>query len=536
MKAAIYSRKSKFTGKGDSIENQVQMCKDHANNLGIHEFEVYEDEGFSGGNIDRPQFQKMLKDAHEKKFDTLICYRLDRVSRNIADFSTLIEELQKLSINFISIREQFDTSTPMGRAMMYIASVFAQLERETIAERVRDNMIELAKSGRWLGGQPPLGFKSEKITYIDSEFKERSLVKLVPVHEDLEVVKFLYSKYIELGSVSQVRKYLLQNNIKTKRNKDFSIHTLISALRNPVYVKANDEVIAYLKDNNISTVGNPNGKKAILTYNKQDSRRVAKDKSEWVAAITKHEGIIEANTWLKIQKQIDLNKDSFTSLGKSNVGLLTGLLRCKKCKGPMKITYGSKQKNNDKKRRYYYNCVLKCNSGGVRCSSKNAPGEELDKKVISKLKNLTLDSGLLFKQLKDFRDESLSNNKSETECKALKQKMSANQESIQNLVQQLSMNENSIAAEYILKGIEKLDSENKQLNIRLINLELESDTNSQSSFDLELMMKTAKEFNQIIDTADFKLKKYLISTIVDFVEWNDETREAEIHMFGLKKK
>ena len=93
MIGAIYSRKSKFTGKGESIENQVQLCKEHGKNLGITEFSIYEDEGFSGGNTHRPKFQEMLKDAKNKKFDVLICYRLDRVSRNIADFSLLIQEL-----------------------------------------------------------------------------------------------------------------------------------------------------------------------------------------------------------------------------------------------------------------------------------------------------------------------------------------------------------------------------------------------------------------------------------------------------------
>ena len=130
--AAIYSRKSKITGIGESIINQIELCKQECRHLGIEEFRIYEDEGFSGKNIKRPEFQKMLMDAKEKQFQVLICYRLDRISRNISDFSTLINQLDSLNISFISVNEQFDTSTPMGRAMMYIASVFAQLERETI--------------------------------------------------------------------------------------------------------------------------------------------------------------------------------------------------------------------------------------------------------------------------------------------------------------------------------------------------------------------------------------------------------------------
>ena len=100
---------------------------------------VYEDEGFSGGNLERPQFKKMMKDSQKIEFAAIVVYRLDRISRNISDFAGLIEELSALGTAFISIREQFDTATPLGRAMMYIASVFSQLERETIAERIRDN-------------------------------------------------------------------------------------------------------------------------------------------------------------------------------------------------------------------------------------------------------------------------------------------------------------------------------------------------------------------------------------------------------------
>ena len=117
---------------------------------------IFEDEGFSAKNIERPEFKKMLSLILDNKINILICYRLDRISRNIADFSSLINQLSEHNVAFISIKEQFDTRTPMGRAMMYIASIFAQLEREVIAERVRDNLLELAKTGAWLGGDPPL--------------------------------------------------------------------------------------------------------------------------------------------------------------------------------------------------------------------------------------------------------------------------------------------------------------------------------------------------------------------------------------------
>ena len=136
MKFAIYSRKSKATDKGESIGNQVEMCRNYinANAPGEeHEFLIYEDEGFSGKNTKRPEFLRMMQDAKKKRFQQVVVYRLDRISR-----MTITEKLQSSGIGFISINERFDTTTPMGSAMMQIAAVFAQLERETIAERVQD--------------------------------------------------------------------------------------------------------------------------------------------------------------------------------------------------------------------------------------------------------------------------------------------------------------------------------------------------------------------------------------------------------------
>ena len=167
MNVAIYSRKSKITDSGESISNQIELCKEYLKyHFEEYIISIYEDEGFSGGNINRPEFHKLMQDIESKKINFLMCYRLDRISRNVADFAGTLEFLQKYNVAFVSISEQFDTTTPIGRAMVYISSVFAQLERETIGERIKDNMLELAKDGRWLGGQTPLGFKSEAVIKI----------------------------------------------------------------------------------------------------------------------------------------------------------------------------------------------------------------------------------------------------------------------------------------------------------------------------------------------------------------------------------
>ena len=224
---AVYSRKSRFTGKGESIGNQVELCKEyvrvHYGDAAVNKVIVYEDEGFSGGNLNRPDFKKMMDAARKRKFKAVIVYRLDRISRNVSDFAGLIEELARLDISFVSIKEQFDTGTPMGRAMMYVASVFSQLERETIAERIRDNMHELAKTGRWLGGTTPTGYASEAVQSITIDGKSKKVCKLELVPEEADIVRTIYDLYIETDSLTLTETALIKQGIKTKNNNTLPV-------------------------------------------------------------------------------------------------------------------------------------------------------------------------------------------------------------------------------------------------------------------------------------------------------------------------
>ena len=184
MNIAIYSRKSKFTGKGDSIDNQIELCREyvrfHFPDASSSDIVTFEDEGFSGKTLDRPQFQKLMRMQESNPFDALVVYRLDRVSRNVGDFAKLIEKLNRSGTAFVSVKEQFDTSTSMGRAMMNVSAVFAQLERETIAERVRDNMYLMAKDSCWTGGTTPFeGNSGEYLRYAHRNKKDYKPIALL---------------------------------------------------------------------------------------------------------------------------------------------------------------------------------------------------------------------------------------------------------------------------------------------------------------------------------------------------------------------
>ena len=212
---AIYVRKSTLTDKGKSINTQINMCKSYArdNSILTDEGFIYVDEGYSGKDTNRPSFKKMLDDLQKKKFNTIICYRLDRISRSINDFSNLIDILEKYKIGFISIKENFDTHTPMGRSMMYIASVFSELERETIRERIKDNLYGLARSGRWLGGITPTGYESKGMFLLNDDLHKKKIYELKAIDSEITLIKTLFNKFLKFNVLCGI---LLSSDEETK--------------------------------------------------------------------------------------------------------------------------------------------------------------------------------------------------------------------------------------------------------------------------------------------------------------------------------
>ena len=538
-KAAIYSRKSIFTGKGESIENQIEMCKDYyLRHYGSDvDFIIYEDEGFSGGNTKRPKFQEMLSDIKLKKFDTLICYRLDRISRNVADFSSTLELLQDNNIDFISIKEQFDTSTPMGRAMVYISSVFAQLERETIAERVRDNMLQLAKTGRWLGGQEPFGFKSEKIIYIDENFNERSLMKLSPVKDELEVVKLIFDKYLETNSITQVTNYLQDNLYKGKNGGDWGTTQVKKILSSAIYVTSTEETHNYLKSLGINVFGEPNGN-GYLSYNKTRKMIFDRDITEWIYAVAKHKGVIDSKTWLTVQSILEKNKHKKikrTATGTNNTALLTGILKCSKCGSNMIIKQGHKSKTEEGKRYDYYVCSKKDNSRGKKCDNKNVRADRLDSIVLRELKNYNKD--YLEESLIEILNTATDNSNNINKINKLNLEISEKETSISNLVKQLSSAPNEIVANYIMEEINKLSNDISEAKKLLEKLKENKETKKNDIDNLNLILDMLNTFNGTFDfIEDIQQKRLMLQTLLSSAIWNGENYEVKLNILEDKKK
>ena len=540
MRVAIYSRKSRFTGRGESIENQIQMCKEYAiNNIGLSEkeFVIFEDEGFSGGNTNRPEFKRMMREARCKKIDIVICYRLDRISRNVSDFSQLINELEKYNISFISVKEQFDTTKPMGRAMMYIASVFSQLERETIAERIRDNMLQLAKTGRWLGGITPTGYKSEMTLKKDSSLKQNRMYSLKIIPEEAELVKEIYDKFIATKSITKVEKSLLENRLTTKNGVDFSRFSVKFILTNPVYAIADEKLYDYLSAQGYeiySDIKEFNGVRGLMAYNKTRQGKNStcdknRDPKDWVIAVGMHPGLIPSFKWIEVQKLMQQNKSKAYRKVKNTNALLSGILKCENCGSFMRPKTMTRL-NSKGEKVFYYICELKEKSNITRCDTPNINGNVLDELILEKL------SSMMKKYIPAVNPGILTNRLSiqmegNPEIKLIKDKLAAAQNEISNLMRLVSKEADEKVQSMILKRMESISQD-----INIYSSKIKQSEDSKIKYSLEtpnenrLIQMLSDPGFCILNIMNINQKRSIVKSTVNVITWDG--RQIKIRLKG----
>jgi site-specific DNA recombinase len=240
VRSAIYTRKSSEEGldqEFNSLQAQREACEAFINSQ-RHEGwvclpQAYDDGGFSGATMERPALQRLLADIAAGRVDTVVVYKIDRLTRSLTDFAKIVEILDQRSTSFVSVTQQFNTTTSMGRLTLNVLLSFAQFEREVIGERIRDKIAASKRKGMWMSGVPPLGYLVEdrKLRTIDSE---------------AEIVRAIFCRYAELGSVRLVKQELDAGGIKSKSwtsasgrpigGKPFSRGALYLMLQNRTYL------------------------------------------------------------------------------------------------------------------------------------------------------------------------------------------------------------------------------------------------------------------------------------------------------------
>lgn len=537
---AIYSRKSKFTGKGESIENQVEMCRQYiAAHYSQEEADaalIYEDEGFSGGTLERPRFKKMMDDSQKIKFAAIVVYRLDRISRNIGDFAKLIEDLGSREIGFVSIREQFDTTSPMGRAMMYIASVFSQLERETIAERIKDNLRELSKTGRWLGGTTPTGYESESVSSVTVDGKTRKACKLKIIPEEINLVRLIYDKFIETGSLTKTNQFLLQGHYRTKRGKSFTRFAVKSILSNPVYMVADGDAYNYLVEKNVGLFSENNafdGKCGIMAYNRtlQRAGKATQEKpmNEWIVSVGKHEGVIPGAVWVKVQNLLQLNKSKNYRKPRSNAALLSGILCCGKCGAYMRPKMSGRM-TAEGEPVYTYLCTSKERGKDHGCDMKNAGGNMLDRKIISVAESFGGQGYEMARQIKQTKKRISGNCRAcEAEAVKIKSQLKETEKDIESLVLSLGKSCGAPAEKYIMERINEFHEKGESMKKRLSELEAILRRHELAADDFDLIRRRLSAMGESIKDYSVEQKRAAVRAFVRKIIWDGE--DAHVYLF-----
>lgn len=430
---AIYARQSIEKKDSLSIEAQIKLCRTEAGG----DARIFQDKGYSGKNTKRPAFTELMNAVEAGEIKKIFVYKLDRFSRSVADFGRLWEILERHAVEFVSITEKFDTSSPIGRAMLNIVLVFAQLERETTAERVKDNYIHRFRLGVWTGGPAPYGFDLTKIT------SDGRQVSSLAANEHADNVKKIFEEYAKPETtLRSLAKYLTEQKIHGPRRAAWDNVTLSRILHSPLYVKANEEIYWYYIEQGMNIQQEPDafdGLHACNVIGRRDrSRNKYNPPGGQMLTMANHIGFIEPALWLKVQDKLSKN----AQISKANAGKyswLTGLMKCGKCGYAVKINY-SKSEN-----KLYLLCSGRSNFGACDASI-HIELRELEEYISSQISEM----------LNSSPPDNLPNSEE------LSEEILSVEQRIERLVGALSES-SEISASYISKQIDFLHKERDEL-------------------------------------------------------------------------
>ena len=477
-KCGLYVRVSteRQAVEGESLDEQEERLREFCRVRNWKVVKVYREEGKSAKDTNRPAFKELLKGIENGLIDTLVVKKLDRLSRSIIDFEKIYNFLQSHHVDLVSLHENFDTTTAIGRAVVRIVMVFAQLEREQTAERTLDVMEHRAKEGLWNGGYPPLGY----------DLKDG---KLVVNSKEAKVVKLIFEKYLEFASYTKVAKWLNEQGYRTKefisrRSKkqggsEFIDTYIARVLKHPVYIGK----IKY------------KGK----LYDGQ------------------HTPIIDEETFNLVQEIIKSNYKRTSSIKRQTKHkfLLEGLLKCGVCGSYMTPTWAK-----SKGRRYfYYECTSNQHKGRGTCEGGSIRADLIENLVLERMKEISQNEILLYRLVHDASAEAKAKvDKLEEKRVILKLRIKELEDKGRKYTRQLVEIKGKAAERFLLKEIEEVENQLKELEKELTAIESEIQRLKEYVLNAELIKDSfkylSKIFPQLSQPEQKGLLKMLIKEIV----------------------
>ncbi len=363
IRCAIYTRKSSEEGleqEFNSLDAQREAAEAYIVSQKAEGWTAlpdrYNDGGYSGGSMDRPALDRLLRDIEQGKVDCVVVYKVDRLSRSLLDFARIMETFDNHGVSFVSVTQQFNTTHSMGRLTLNILLSFAQFEREIIGERIRDKLAAQARKGKWTGGAPVLGYDVDR-----SGPSPRLVINAM----ETACVREIFRMYLQEASLLPVVKELTRRGWTNKQRitkkgkqvggRPFDKSTLHVLLTNPIYIgqtRYKDELHA-----------------------------------------GEHEAIIDQDVFNRVQHQLKHNGRTGGVEVRNKYGaLLRGLLRCKNCGAAMAHSFCTKYKRISYR---YYRCINAMKRGHDVCPTATLPAAEIERVVIDAVRGLANDEALL---------------------------------------------------------------------------------------------------------------------------------------------
>ena len=351
VRCAIYTRKSSEEGleqSFNSLDAQREACEAFVLSQREEGWRVlpgrYDDGGYSGGNMERPGLQQLMRDVEEHKLDTIVVYKVDRLTRSLADFAKIVEGLDARGVSFVSVTQQFNTTSSMGRLTLNVLLSFAQFEREVTGERIRDKIAASKRKGMWMGGPVPLGY----------DVKDR---KLLVNSDEAKVVCGIYRRYLRLGCVSKLKTHLDRLRVRSKIRVSANGHrsggvalargALYEILKNRIYI-------------------------GQVTHREQ-------------SFAGEHQAIVPLKLWEQVQAQLtSANQGRRNGVKASSPSLLTGLIRDA---SGNRFTPSHTVKNGKRYRYYVCRQTRDKKESGTDARPSRLPAHQIETLVISRLRS-----------------------------------------------------------------------------------------------------------------------------------------------------
>ena len=353
---AIYCRVSTIeqAEEGYSIDEQERLLTEWCSKMDYIVTKYYSDRGISGKDIKhRPALKELLKDAEEKKFDMVISWKINRISRRLSDVLKIVDIFEKNNITFKSYSEPFETDTPAGKMQFQMMALIGEFERGTIAQNVKMGMCAKARAGEWCGGRV-LGY--DLVPIDDIQTGKRRKTKLIINEKEAEVVRIIFNEYANGKGYKAITNKINKLGYKTKKGNNFSVGSIKDILTNPVYI----------------------GKVRYNVRQKWSEKRRRNINANPIITDGIHDSIIEESLWDKVQAVLESKKGKPARIYDGKFPL-TGILKCPKCGAGMVIMRTTnKLKDGTKRRLTYYACgnwknkgTAVCNSNAIRCDKAN---------------------------------------------------------------------------------------------------------------------------------------------------------------------